>query len=461
MNTEANLLRLTAENLAYFEYLNEQCQKLAPFAFSVGLVAWLPYLSVDKILQPDLPEFVFLRLGYSLVSAILLLLFYLLRSSCKSLILSSIFLLYLEVATGIISGLSGGDSAYMGGYLLVLMLLPMAPLPRSILYLIFGVSLLSFVLALAGAGFPEPDARSAYSQRDWLVAVVLVAGLTHLLGSLRKLSWDRLQLARVGESDRRRMEKIGQMAAEIVHDLKNPMTVIKGYAEMSDSDIGPDRRRAYLERISQEVDRLTGMCYDILDYAGEGIALDVREADLAFIIRQILAHNHDRLAQALIETELDLPTTQPLPLDADRIHRVLLNLIANSIEAMEGTSGPRRLRIAVKSDRERCELIVADSGPGIPPEIQQRMFEPFATAGKASGTGLGLSVVKNIVEAHLGTIAFTTGPASGTEFRITFLMDLDLNTERRTKERRQESERRRLDRRQAPEAGPNEIGEPG
>ena len=229
----------------------------------------------------------------------------------------------------------------------------------------------------------------------------------------------RTMLAERGEQNRKRMAKIGQMAAGIIHDIKNPMTTIKGYAEMSDTDVGPVRRKEYLDRIGQEVDRLSRMSYDILEFAGGRYQLDLDKCELESLVREVLFFKEEECVRHGIEIDVKFEVGLAARLDRERMRRALLNLTGNAIEALQSVDASRRaLSFAGRASGDCVELCVRDTGPGIDERVRPHLFEAFATAGKVGGTGLGLSIVASIIEGHGGTISCDSTPGAGTEFRI-------------------------------------------
>ena len=263
---------------------------------------------------------------------------------------------------------------------------------------------------------------------------------------------DRTQLAARSAADRRRMAQVGEMAAGIVHDLKNPMTTIKAYAEMSDSDVGRERRRKYLETIGKEVDRLVDMSYDILEFAKGNYTLEFTSCDLDRFVHDLLEPVQPDLEKHGIKVELSFDQQRPVFLDRARFRRAVSNLVSNAIDALTRVPrARRRLTLTARTADAWVELRCRDTGPGLPESVQQNLYEEFVTHGKEGGTGLGLSIAKSIVEAHRGFLSCESSSADGTEFLIRIPADLGTedspasksDMERRARERRQRKDRRR------------------
>ncbi len=231
-----------------------------------------------------------------------------------------------------------------------------------------------------------------------------------------------LELDRRAEStrqDRHRMAHIGEMAAGIIHDLKNPMANIKAYAEMSDTEIGREKRAIYLGRISAEIDRLTDQIYDILEYAGGRYRLAASPTDLGQFVSESLNAFAEAFSRHSIIATTDLYLDRPASIDQPRMRRALANLLNNSVEALQKVPVERR-KLCVRAwiEGEEAVLCVVDEGPGIPLEIRARLFGAFITSGKSEGTGLGLWIVKGIVEAHSGAIRILSTAGQGTTFEL-------------------------------------------
>ena len=231
------------------------------------------------------------------------------------------------------------------------------------------------------------------------------------------------QLAQAQEERRRseRLAALGQLSAGLAHELRNPLGVIKGSAEMLDKRAqGADAlTRELAGYISTEVNRLNTLVTRFLDFARPS-NLHLRPEPITPLIERALKSAHDRYPEAKVEVERNYAEgLPPVPLDADMCEQVFTNLFMNSYEAMESGGGKLRVSIApVHSDgRKGVEIEVADTGPGIPTELAQQIFNPFFTT-KKTGIGLGLSIVSKIVDDHHGTIRITSEPGGGACFRV-------------------------------------------
>jgi len=246
-----------------------------------------------------------------------------------------------------------------------------------------------------------------------------IAGAIHS-SSLLKQTEEARQKAederKKSEKMHKRLSTIGQMASTIVHDLKNPMGVIKGYVELAgDEDTSKEERQEYLDVIDEEVNRLSDMAFDILDFAKGDVKLNIQNHSLKEYMNEIYKFLKPNFEESNIELKLQLDYDGDLSFDANRFRRVIINLANNAKEAM---SDGGEFTMAVSKNETNVLFNFSDNGPGIPEEIQETLFEVFVTKGKEKGTGLGMSTVKNIVEAHDGEISFETKVGEGTKFLV-------------------------------------------
>ncbi|MCH8108277.1 MAG: GAF domain-containing sensor histidine kinase [Chloroflexi bacterium] len=221
---------------------------------------------------------------------------------------------------------------------------------------------------------------------------------------------------------------IGRMAASIIHDLKKPMAVIRGFAELlANPDVDAEKRQMFSNMILEDVDRFLGMTQELLDYSRGQINLEFREIQLGEWVESVGLFLKEDFASAQVEMVYDLQHRGTVRMDPDRMRRVLVNIAGNAKDAMAGGG---RLTIATRKSEQWWELEVADNGSGIPPDIRPRIFEPFVTSGKEDGTGLGLAIVREIVQGHGGTIGLDSriagevdGKDPGTTFILRFPLD--------------------------------------
>ncbi len=212
-----------------------------------------------------------------------------------------------------------------------------------------------------------------------------------------------------------RLTTIGRLLSGIIHDFKTPMTVISGYTQLMESADDPALRAEYTEEILKQFDQLTSMQREVLEFARGERNIFIRKVFLRKFFGDIsrqLGHEVDGRA---IELEFDVDTKLTARFDEGRLARAVHNLARNAVEAMAERGG--RLTIRAHKAGEDLLISVSDSGPGIPKEVEGRLFQSFVTSGKAGGTGLGLAIVKKIVDEHGGSIAVKSSK-KGTTFEL-------------------------------------------
>jgi len=218
---------------------------------------------------------------------------------------------------------------------------------------------------------------------------------------------------------------IGRMAAVIIHDLKQPMAVIRGFAELlGRPEVEPEKRRMFSSLILADVDRFLEVTEELLDYSGRTTSsLQSQEQLLGDWLEGVATSMQETLDGAGIKVVTRFKYRGLARIDPERMHRALTIIAANAGDAMPdgGT-----FTIITRKRGGRWEMELQDTGVGVPVDLRPRIFEPFVTAGKEHGTGLGLAVVRNIVEAHGGEIRVKSrvpgeepGHASGSQFVIT------------------------------------------
>ena len=230
----------------------------------------------------------------------------------------------------------------------------------------------------------------------------------------------RLEKAQEDARRSERLAALGQLSGGLAHELRNPLAVIKGSAEtlsrrLSTADPISTEMAGY---ISSEVNRMNALVTRFLDFARPH-KLEERPEKIPPLIERGLKAARDRWPDAKVEVLRDFdPDLPEVTLDGDLIERVFANLALNAYEAMGPGGG--RLRVAaapVRDGNPGVEITFEDSGPGIPPEQREQIFNPFFTT-KESGVGLGLSVVSKIIDDHRGWIRVKGEPGEGACFQV-------------------------------------------
>jgi signal transduction histidine kinase len=215
---------------------------------------------------------------------------------------------------------------------------------------------------------------------------------------------------------------IGTLVRGVAHEIKNPLNAISLRLEtlrLRISDEVPEAE-SEIDLVSDEVHRLDRVVRTFLDL-NRPMELEIREFDPAQLAASVLEVMRPAATQAHVELRL---TTEPraFTVHADRglIEQGLVNIINNAIQALgTGQSSDCGVSTTVKLNRGNCEIIVTDNGPGMPVDVQERIFEPYFTT-KESGSGIGLAFTKRAMELHGGKVGVTSAPGQGTTMTLSF-----------------------------------------
>jgi signal transduction histidine kinase len=216
-------------------------------------------------------------------------------------------------------------------------------------------------------------------------------------------------------SRRQRMAALGEMAAGMAHEIRNPLGGIQLYASMLADDLREHPEALLLaHKISAGVKRLEGLVGQVLQFTRE-IQAHPGEADLAEIVDQAVELAADRIGPRGIECTTEGPRPMNVRVDSLLMGQAVLNLLINAIEAV---SGPGSVKMSwSNTDDGHWSLRICDSGPGISAGALEKIFHPFFST-KETGTGLGLAIVHRIVDAHDGAITAGNDPDGGAVFEI-------------------------------------------
>jgi len=212
-----------------------------------------------------------------------------------------------------------------------------------------------------------------------------------------------------------RLASLGQMSAVVAHEIRNPLSSIKGFARYLEGrfEDGTDEKH-FAQSIEQEAERLNHVVTDLLDFS-KPIALNLADVDLGSVVTDVERLAANDLKSARIELVKHIPS-EPIVCSGDRnlLVQVLLNLVLNALDAIGGDG---RIDITVSINTNESILEVKDSGPGIPEDQEQKLFEPFFTT-KQNGSGLGLAVARKIMTEHGGRIEVASKTGGGAAFNI-------------------------------------------
>lgn len=221
-----------------------------------------------------------------------------------------------------------------------------------------------------------------------------------------------------------RLSSLGKFSSMIIHDLRNPLSVIKGYVDMLEfrleSSEDEDLRR-FASQIRRETIRLTGLTNEWLDYSRGEIRLSYSPARAADLFDQVRQNLETNLAAKELNVSWTSTFDGKLLLDTERILRVLINLVDNAYKAC---SRGGRIDVEARKEDDNLRISVKDDGIGMDSETQRHIFDPFYSKSERGGTGLGLHIVGTVVSAHGGTVDIQSASGTGTEVSFTLPLRL-------------------------------------
>jgi two-component system, NtrC family, sensor histidine kinase PilS len=272
-----------------------------------------------------------------------------------------------------------------------------------------GGELRRFDLAIAGAERPVVLGISVSPLRD--VHDRLIGRVINFtdLSELRRMEQQYKQAER--------MSTIGQLAAGIAHEIRNPLASMSGSIELLQqaAEVSEDDR-TLMQIVVREIDRLNALINDLLDYANPRPRESAR-FDLSVMIEETVTVFRQDKSRGDVDVQTILPPPGALIVDADpaKLRQVVWNLVRNAADA--ATVGGGHVVVSVSEERDRVEIVITDDGPGISPEHLPRIFDPFFTT-KKKGTGLGLATCLSVVTEHGGELDVESEPGKGTRFVI-------------------------------------------
>jgi len=234
---------------------------------------------------------------------------------------------------------------------------------------------------------------------------------------------------------RDRLAAVGEMAAAIAHEVKNPLAgieVMAGLLRRKIPDI-PDAQ-AVLTDIIAEAKMANAIVQEVLEFV-RPIRLQVEHTGIAEALHAAVSLADTKASRGSIDVNVDVPAGLPeIQADHHQLTQLFTNLLINAYEAMESSKGRVVITASTMQQddggegREAVRIEVQDSGPGMAPDVAEHVFDPFFTT-KAQGSGLGLAIVRKIVDAHDGQIDLRTAPGSGTLVRVTLPVSVRRDTE--------------------------------
>jgi two-component system, LuxR family, sensor kinase FixL len=282
------------------------------------------------------------------------------------------------------------------------------------------------VLGALAYGSARDDTAVDLPPNAWLLAEVLASALNRKRADteLRRAEIDaqrtRQELAHVG-----RVSTVGEMTASLAHQLNQPLTAIMTNAHaarrimMKDNGAEPESVRAILADIVSDARRASDVIQHLRDFLRKG-DLEMTRLNVSRVVRDVVALARSEAIIRQIDVSVDCPGAHYVRADRVQIQQVVLNLLHNAMDAVEqADEGTRRIVIACRGTSGQALCVsIHDSGPGLEPGTEEMVFDPFYTT-KRGGMGMGLSIVRTIVEAHGGSVRAANAPGRGAVFEVT------------------------------------------
>ena len=248
--------------------------------------------------------------------------------------------------------------------------------------------------------------RGPFDDEDLAIVGAVASQIAARVGA------ERLRAERAREE---RLSTIGQLLSGVLHDLRNPLTVISGYTQLMTKEPDPAARQRMADLLLSQFELVNAMTREVLDFARGKVQVLRRKVNVNVFLRDVAEALRSELDPAGVELQLRVGWGGTARFDEVKLRRAIVNVARNAAEAMRGGG---RFSIHVARRGDRLVLRMSDTGPGIPEEIRARLFQSFATHGKEGGTGLGLAIVRRIAEEHGGTVACRTRSGRGTTFTL-------------------------------------------
>ncbi len=220
-----------------------------------------------------------------------------------------------------------------------------------------------------------------------------------------------------------RLATIGRMASSVVHDLRNPLATITTAAEVLGRDGLPvNRRQVLLESQLRASERMNVMLSEMLEYSRGTYDLNLQRCRIANIVDSAIGQVKATAEREGVIIESRVGGDLEIQGDSERLRRVIENLLSNAVQA-EPRGGLVVVRTSIlegagQENNARVRIDIIDHGGGVPPELRDRIFEPFVTYGKAGGTGLGLAIVQGVINAHKGSVGCEEPSSGGSVFFV-------------------------------------------
>lgn len=443
--------------------LNRQCKIIAAPTFVILIFSWLPYIELDLNLYPKIPLVIYLRIGLSTVGLVCLILFFISFFRKRSYYLLLFGVAYLEIATGLILGLVAADPAYMGGFSFLMLVLPIMPFLKRHSLGIVAVTFIIFFIVGVLSGMEYSLWSQKYGGYNLIAATLASLCAIFILDNIRRRNYENhrslhhvneelqdtfeelriinkqleqasIELSNKNEELRKANEIKSELLGIVAHDLKNPLQVIIGYTALLKDEVKESlTAHKKLGMINKSSDKMLTLITDLLETASIDsgkLKMNIVPVDLGQLARSVvkeILHLAEKKRQ-----DINFTSEKNCVIKADKmlVRQVMDNLISNAIKFSDFE---KKIWVSVKmnknpgekKDGEMATFIVRDEGPGLTSEDKRKLFGKFQrlsakpTAGESS-TGLGLSIIRDLVKLHKGKIHVESEPGIGSIFSVDF-----------------------------------------
>lgn len=259
------------------------------------------------------------------------------------------------------------------------------------------------------------------------IASAQVPNVEMMSGKAARLLWTLVQeeqelRAQLMQADK--LATLGTFAAQIAHDLKNPLYCIREFAQFIEEELDPSRIKEYSQEILKADTYLTAIVEGLTAYTRSSCS-EPEPVRLSDLLDQAVKMSRFATVGNEVEVLREYHAVPPICADPAELLQVFVNLITNAVQAMNGQG---RITLAIQHERDKILVSIKDTGPGIPSASLPKIFTPFfTTKERGAGTGLGLSIVKTLVNKYGGDIAVESEEGKGSTFMIRFPLPFAVN----------------------------------